>query len=460
MSKVTTLDLEKYLFGQEQPAAVDLEAAVLGAIMLDKDAYMVVRDAIGPEQMYDDRHALIMKVFDNLDRDGAPIDLLTVTEGLKRAGVIEAVGGPHYLVELTGRVGSSANIEHHAMIIRQCWIQRELIKLAAKTIKSSYAREDVFKILGRIDSGLLKVSSFKSAGEISLHEATMEASKAALERLERGSDILGESLFGIGPLDRAINGMEMSDVISIFGSPGSGKTSLITSILVESCIQKRRAWFWTPETHTTRISEKFSSHVLDMPVSDVRIGKHLSDPAKLKLIEDRSRDYVVLRNSPLDIPTMKRRVKTEFLTHGTKLFIFDRLELFSEATGDFSRIAAAVTDITKEMRGLATEYGIGFVPLSQMLKEHAGKPPKLAYVYGGTLMQGNLTKALGVHQPGKYGKELESGGDAKGMGEIHIAKNNYGEEGVVELNFDGPKQKWYSADEQLDNIPKGDTPFG
>jgi len=276
----------------------------------------------------------------------------------------------------------------------------------------------------------------------------------------RGSDILGESLFGIGPLDRAINGMEMSDVISVFGSPGSGKTSLVTSILVESCIQKRRAWFWTPETHTTRISEKFSSHVLDMPVSDVRIGKHLSDPAKLKLIEDRSRDYVVLRNSPLDIPTMKRRVKTEFLTHGTKLFIFDRLELFSEATGDFSRIAAAVTEITKEMRGLATEYGIGFVPLSQMLKEHAGKPPKLAYVYGGTLMQGNLTKALGVHQPGKYGKELDSGSDAKGMGEIHIAKNNYGEEGIVELSFDGPKQKWYSVDDQFDKMPKAETPFG
>ena len=165
-----------------------------------------------------------------------------------------------------------------------------------------------------------------------------------------------------------------------------------------------------------------------MPVSDIRIGAHLSDAGKLKAVEDRARDYVILRNSPLDIPTMKRRVKSEFLTYGTRLFVFDRLELFSEAVGDFGRIAAAVTEITKEMRGLATEYGIAFVPLSQMLKEHSGKPPKLAYVYGGTLMQGNLTKAIGTHMPGKYGKELDSGNDPKGMGEVHIAKNNYGEE--------------------------------
>lgn len=461
MSKVTELEIEKYVFGQAQPSAVDLEAAVLGAIMLDKDAYMVVRDIVGPEQMYDDRHVYIFKVFDQLDRDGSPIDLLTVTEGLRRVGMIDKVGGAYYLVELTGMVGSSANIEHHAFIIRQCWIQRELIKSAVKTIKDSYAREDVFKILGNIDTDLLRISNFKSAGERSLRDATLEANMDAMKRLESGSEMLGYPLSGIGPLDRAIGGAEDGDVIDIFAPPGGGKTSLVTSMLVEAFMSKRRAYFWSGETIDKRISDKISAHVIDMPVNDIRMGKHLSDPEKVRMTEDALRDYITIRNTPMDIPTMKRRVKSEFLTNGTKLFIFDRLELFQEARGDFSKIAAAVSEITREMRGLAIEYGLVFVPLSQMLKEHSGKVPKLAYVWGGTLLHGNITKAIGCHNPSKYGQLLASGGDAKGMGELHIVKNNYGEEDIiVELNFDGPKQKWYSVDDQFDKIPKGDTPFG
>lgn len=460
MSKVNALELEKYIFGQAQPSAVDLECAILGAILLDKNAYTIVRDIVGPEKMYDDKNMIVFKTIDKLEKEGSAIDLLTVTEALRRNGMIKQIGGPHYVVELTGRVGSSANIEHHAYIVNQCWIQRELIKSAVKTIKASYSREDVFKILGRIDDDLMRVSNMKASGEMSLSSATRKANELALERIQRGGDMVGYPLFGIGPLDRAIGGAEIGDVIDIFGSPGEGKTSLVTSILTECCRVGRQAYFWTPETHVTRISEKFSAHVLDMEVSRIRMGEHISDPEKLRITEDAMRDHITLRNSPLDIPTMKRRVKTEVM-RGTKLFIYDRLELFDEARGDFGRVASAVTDITAEMRSMATEYEIVFVVLSQMLKEHSGKDPKLQYVYGGTLMQGNLTKAIGVHNPSKHGKsELSSGVDSKGMGEAHIVKNNYGEECIVDLSFDGPKQMWFSEDDKLDALPEKETPFG
>ncbi|RME04871.1 MAG: replicative DNA helicase, partial [Bacteroidetes bacterium] len=141
-------EISDYLFGKVQPQAIPLEEAVLGALMLDKDALVTVMDIISEKSFYDERNGLIYKAIKSLFEKSYPVDLLTVTEELKRNGDLDTVGGPAYLVELTNRVASSANIEYHARIIAQKHIQRQLIKVATGIIHDAYEdTTDVFDLL-------------------------------------------------------------------------------------------------------------------------------------------------------------------------------------------------------------------------------------------------------------------------------------------------------------------------
>ena len=128
-------DLSSYVFGKVQPQALPLEEAVLGALMLDKDALTIVIDIVRPESFYMDAHQAIYKAMMSLFEKSQPVDLLTVSEELKKAGDLDKIGGPYYLVDLTNRVASSANIEYHARIIAQKHIQRELIRVSTGIIQ-------------------------------------------------------------------------------------------------------------------------------------------------------------------------------------------------------------------------------------------------------------------------------------------------------------------------------------
>ena len=141
-------ELSEYVFGKVQPQAIPLEEAVLGALMLDKDALPVVMDILQSESFYSDGHKAIYKAILRLFEKSQPIDLLTVNEELKKSGELELAGGSYYLVELTNRVASTANIEYHARIVAQKHIQRELIRVSNQIIKDAYEdTTDVFDLL-------------------------------------------------------------------------------------------------------------------------------------------------------------------------------------------------------------------------------------------------------------------------------------------------------------------------
>lgn len=453
--------IEDYLFGKEQPSAVPLEEAVIGACLLDKDAYFIVRDILEPRKMYSDAHKVIMGAFDRLSGKSAPIDLLTVTEELKSMGKLEAVGGGYYLVELTSRVASSANIEHHSRIIQQKWIQRELIKLSYETIKNCYENEDVFDSLKRIDAGLMDVTDVKRAGEMTIFDAALEMQRLAMLRRDRGGDMVGTPVFGIQELDRLINGKEPGDVILISGRPGSGKSSLVTNVLDCCADTKQPAYFWSGEAPMHKMAGRLVSMRSRVPVRDLERGKFLENPQEVDSVVNQLRDIgITVFNGQMDIPSMKRVVTMEYRMKGVGLFIFDRVELFQEAVKarSITDIAKVVGDITGAMRGLANELGITMIPLSQLGKSAQGKRPEMSDVYGGTLIEGNCTKIIGVWQPGKHGEAMQSGVSADGMGEIVVMKNNYDSAEMVEAKFDGPCQCWRS---QFGDIPviKDDNPF-
>src|SRR6195952_384071 len=135
--------------GKLPPQAIDLEEAVLGALMLEKDALSSVIDILKPDVFYKDNHQKIFQAIRTLFEKTSPVNILTVTSQLRATGELEMIGGAYYITELTNRVASAANIEYHSRIIIQKFIQRELIRISTEVIQSAY--EDTTDVLDLLD---------------------------------------------------------------------------------------------------------------------------------------------------------------------------------------------------------------------------------------------------------------------------------------------------------------------
>ena len=217
-------ELSDFVFGKVPPQAVPLEEAVLGALMLDKDALTSVMDIIRSETFYLDAHQFIYKAMLSLFARSQPIDLLTLTEELRKEGNLEKIGGPYYLVELTNRVASSANIEYHARIIAQKHIQRELIKVSSSVIKDAYEdTTDVFQLLDDAEKGLFNITQNNlNKGSESMGALSSRLLKQ-LEELSKKEDGLTGVPTGFTDLDRLTSGWQPSDLIIVAARPGMGK---------------------------------------------------------------------------------------------------------------------------------------------------------------------------------------------------------------------------------------------
>jgi len=216
--------LSNFVFGKVQPQAVPLEEAVLGALMLDREALPLVMDILRPESFYLEAHQHIYKAVIRLFERSNPVDLLTVTEELKKAGDLDKIGGGYYLVELSNRVASAANIEYHARIIAQKHIQRELIGVSTRTIRDAYEdTTDVFNLLDEAEKGLFAITqnnlsrSYESMGSLSSKVLKQ------IEELSKKEDGLTGVPTGFTDLDRLTSGWQPSDLIIVAARPGMGK---------------------------------------------------------------------------------------------------------------------------------------------------------------------------------------------------------------------------------------------
>lgn len=217
-------DLSSYMFGKVQPQALPLEEAVLGALMLDKDALTVVIDILRPESFYLEAHQIIFKCIMKLFEKLQPVDLLTVTEEVKKEGALEKIGGAYYLVELTNRVASAANIEFHARIIAQKHIQRELIRISTSVIQDAYEdTTDVFDLLDKAEQGLFEITEQNlSRGSESMSALVSKAVKQIEDMAGKEAGLTGVPS-GFAALDRVTSGWQSSDLIIVAARPGMGK---------------------------------------------------------------------------------------------------------------------------------------------------------------------------------------------------------------------------------------------
>lgn len=441
-----TPDLSSYVFGRVQPQAVDLEEAVLGAIMLDKDALPIVLDILRPESFYTEAHQAIYSVMKSLFSKSEPIDLLTVTEALKKAGDLEKVGGAYKLVELTNRIASAANIEFHARIVAQKFIQRQLIHASTTIIKDAFEdTTDVFELLDSAERQLFEITEINLSKGVERMSALSTRLIKQLEELSQKEDGLTGIPSGFADLDTLTSGWQPSDLIIIAARPGMGKTSFVLSMARNASMEfgKGIALF-SLEMSNIQLVQRLLSMESGISSHKLRTGKlSESDWKNLHKAVDRMSEAPIFIDDTPGINIFELRAKSRRLKmqHDIQLIVIDYLQLMTGGTdrGKGNR-EQEVSAISRSLKALAKELNVPVIALSQLSRavELRGgqKKPQLSDLRESGSIEQDADIVSFIYRPEYYQiTQDDDGNSLKEIAEIIIAKHRNGATDTVNLRF-------------------------
>ncbi len=474
-SKKRNEDLSNYVFGKVQPQALPLEEAVLGALMLDKDALAVVLDILRADSFYLESHQMIFKAMLRLFERSKPIDLLTVMEELKKSGELELVGGPSYLAELTERVASAANIEYHARIIAQKFIQRELIRVSTQIIKDAYEdTTDVFELLDTAEQGLFSIAQQNmSRGYESMGGLSTKLLKQ-LEELKQREDGLTGVPTGFTELDRLTSGWQSSDLIIVAARPGMGKTSFVLSLAKNAAADfGKPVAVFSLEMSNVQLATRIISMQAEISGSKMRNGQ-LEDYEWQQLhtaIERISEAPIYIDDTPgINIFELRAKCRRMKMQHDIQLIIIDYLQLMSGG-GDNNRgnREQEISAISRALKGLAKELEVPVIALSQLSRavEVRGgtKRPQLSDLRESGAIEQDADIVSFIYRPEYYDiLEDEEGMSLKGIAEIIVAKHRNGALKTVKLKFTDEFARFSDLDDDefgnfVDESSNFDNPY-
>jgi len=463
-------DLSSYVFGKVQPQAIPLEEAVLGAIMLDKDALPIILDILSSKSFYLDAHQLIYKAMLRLFEKSQPVDLLTVTEELKKSGDIDKIGGPYYLVELTNRVASAANIEYHARIISQKHIQRELITVSTKIIRDAYEdTTDVFQLLDDAEQGLFSITQENlSRGYESMGALTSKALKQ-LEELSQKEEGLTGIPTGFTDLDRLTSGWQPSDLIIVAARPGMGKTSFTLALCRNAALEfNRPVAMFSLEMSNVQLVQRLISMEAEISGSKLRNGQ-LEDYEWQQLntaIEKMSEVPIFIDDTPgINIFELRAKCRRLKMQHDIQMIVIDYLQLMTGGSENTKgNREQEISAISRGLKGLAKELSVPVIALSQLSRavetRGGSKRPQLSDLRESGAIEQDADIVSFIYRPEYYQiLEDEEGQSLKGVAEIIVAKHRNGALKTVKLKFTDQFAKFSDLDDPNFSELGGDDPF-
>jgi replicative DNA helicase len=439
-------------FGKVQPQAIALEEAVLGAIMLDKDAFPTATEILRSESFYLESHQLIYNTMSEIYGQSQPIDLLTVHEALKKAGALEKVGGITYLMELTNKIASSANLEFHARIIAQKYIQRELIRVSTLIIEDSYDEtKDVFELLDMAEQSLYDITDKNlSSGYESLKMLAIQAQREIEAASQKGSEMTGVTT-GYVELDKLTSGWQPSDLIIIAARPGMGKTAFTLSLAKNAAEAGRGVAVFSLEMASVQLVQRLISMEAEISGSKLRNGQ-MEDYEWKKLHEavEKLADVPIFIDDTPGINIFELRAKCRRLKqkHDISMIVIDYLQLMSGAPGGNGggNREQEISTISRALKGLAKELSVPVIALSQLSRavESRGgeKRPMLSDLRESGAIEQDADIVTFIYRPGYYGIEEGDMGVPSDLTEIIVAKHRNGSLDTVELKFVGQYVKF------------------
>ena len=455
--------------GKLPPQAVDLEEAVLGALMLEKEAVNAAIDILQPKSFYKESHQKIFAVILHLFQNSEPVDILTVTNELKQNGELELVGGPYYITQLTNRVASAANIEYHARIIAQKYIQRELIRISSDIITDAYDETtDVFTLLDKAESSLFSVAEGNIRKNYeSMSDLIRESMKQIEEAKGQETGVTGVAS-GFTALDRVTSGWQPSDLVIIAARPAMGKTSYVLSLARNAAVQfDKPVAFFSLEMSSVQLVTRLVSAESEISSEKLRSGNLRNDEIQQihTKITDLAEAKIFIDDTPglsvFELRAKARRLKAQ---HDIQLLIIDYLQLMT-AGGDGKsggNREQEISTISRSLKSIAKELNIPVLALSQLSRavETRGgdKRPQLSDLRESGSIEQDADMVQFIHRPEYYGlAEDEEGNPTNGIANIIIAKHRNGSVCDVQLKFINQLAKFQDLEKGMNDFDDFDN---
>lgn len=375
--------------GRLQPQARELEEAVLGALMLEKDAYSIVSEILKPESFYEKAHEKIYAAIVDLAISQRPVDMLTVTEQLKKRGELEEVGGPFYISQLTSKVASSAHIEYHARIIAQKYLARELISFTAMIQGKAFDESiDVEDLMQEAEGKLFEISQRNVKKDVTQINPVIKEAMVMLEKAANQKEGLSGLRTGFEGLDKMTSGWQNSDLIIIAARPAMGKTAFVLSMAKNMAVNHNTpVALFSLEMSNVQLVNRLIVNVCEIPGEKIKSGRlenYEWEQLDFKIKELYDAPIYVDDTPSLSVFELRTKARRLVREHGIKIIIIDYLQLMNASGMSFGSREQEVSTISRSLKGLAKELNIPIIALSQLnrgveARQGAeGKRPQLA----------------------------------------------------------------------------------
>ena len=437
--------------GKLPPQALELEQAVLGALMIDNDAWSNAIELLKPDSFYQTEHQKIFSAIEDLFNNTERIDILTVTNLLKQKGELKEVGGAAFVSKLTERVASAANIETHARIIAQKFIQRELIRISSNTIKDAYDdTTDVFDLLNNAEQGLFEISEGNIRKNYDKMSTLIRQALEKIEEVKNKQDGLSGIPSGFSDLDRVTSGWQPSDLIVIAARPGMGKTAFVLSMARNTAVEfNKPTAIFSLEMSSVQLVNRLISSESAIPAEKLRKG-NLEEHEWIQLnqqISSLSEAPLFIDDTPaLTVFELRAKCRRLVRNNGVEMVIIDYLQLMHTGNSNKSgNREQEISTISRSLKSIAKELNIPIIALSQLSRavETRGgdKRPMLSDLRESGAIEQDADIVCFIYRPDYYGftewPDTSPGQDpdCQGQGEIIIAKHRNGSLENIRLRF-------------------------
>src|SRR6188768_1048049 len=440
--------------GKLPPQAPDLEEAVLGALMLEKNALNAVVEFLQPGHFYKEQHKEIYTAIVDLFKSSDPVDMRTVVNQLRKSAKLELIGGAYYIAELTSKVSSAANIEYHARVIMEMAIKRELIQVSSQIQQDAYEdTTDVFELLDKTEQSIFQISDSNLRKNYDNMRSLMTRAIQELQSLKEHKDGLTGVPSGFTALDRMTSGWQRSDLVIIAARPGMGKTAFVVSALRNAAVEfKHAVAIFSLEMASIQLVNRIISAEAELEGEKIKRGQ-LADHEWTQLVHKTNKlatAPIFIDDTPalsvLELRAKCRRLKAE---HNVQLVVVDYLQLMrGEQAGNREQ---EIASISRALKGIAKELSVPVLALSQLSRgvETRGgdKKPQLSDLRESGSIEQDADIVMFLYRPEYYKITVdEEGLPTQGMAEVIVAKHRNGSLDTVRLKFIGKYTKFADFD--------------
>lgn len=443
----------------------EIEAAVLGAILIDKDAIGLIHEIISSDSFYKDEHRVIFETMLEMYKAGQEIDAITLTHELRNKQIIRKAGGARYIAGLTNQINSASNIEFHAMIMAQSGMKREMIRVASEIIEKGMQNEtDIFELLNETEQSFFKISEKNIRKNYADAKTIMKGTINDLElKKEHSKDGITGVPSGFKDLDNITGGWQKSELTIIAARPGMGKTAFVVSAMRNAAIDhKKPVAIFSLEMAATQLMLRMISSEAELPGESLRRGtlKQHEWQQLHHRIKDLSNASIFIDDTPalsiLGLRAKCRRLKAQ---HDIQMVIIDYLQLMTgdDGSGVSASREQEIAKISRSLKNLAKELDVPVLALSQLSRaveiRGGDKRPQLSDLRESGSIEQDADMVLFLFRPDYYNMDSdEDGGFIENQADVIIAKNRSGVTDTVKLQFIKEYTKFVNIGEYKNEI--------